>query len=376
MSRRFVYYKPNLVVDEANHALPGIKKFSYYFRMYNPGVVPVDRTNTIRLPVHVKSLYPLPTFRPINKTFEEICNERAVELLKHADALGEQLYTFWSGGIDSTLLLVSLLKNATPAQKENIMVLMTEESIAENPNFYRDHIQGRLRTDSSDSFSYLLGTRHILLDGEHNDQLFGSDIVASVMQKYGDEVIHTPYRRELFVDFFGGLIDDTAIASFYVDLFEKLFAAAPIPITTVYDGFWWINFALKWQTVNLRKLPFVAPRNAARVTPEYVATRHLHFYSTDDFQLWSMNNPDKKIKDSWKTYKWPCKDIIYDYTKDAEYRDNKIKRGSLYSLLLQQSQYNFIDESMTFHHELDAKEFYNPDNDFKDAPAVTPKVGA
>ena len=79
-----------------------------------------------------------------------------------------------------------------------------------------------------------------------------------------------------------------------------------------------------------------------------------------------MSNLDKRIKDTWKTYKWVCKDIIYDYTKDADYRDNKTKRASLAPLLQQQNSYHFIDESMRFWSELDPQEYYNPDNDFID----------
>jgi hypothetical protein len=77
-----------------------------------------------------------------------------------------------------------------------------------------------------------------------------------------------------------------------------------------------------------------------------------------------LNNPHKRIKNSWKTYKWICKDIIYDYTKDADYRDNKVKRASLCHLLLQNSSFNFIDGSMNFMRTVDLNQFYNPANDF------------
>ena len=42
----------------------------------------VDRTGTIRMPIKTKSFFPLPTMRSFSKTFEEICNERAVELFE------------------------------------------------------------------------------------------------------------------------------------------------------------------------------------------------------------------------------------------------------------------------------------------------------
>jgi len=56
---------------------------------------------------------------------------------------------------------------------------------------------------------------------------------------------------------------------------------------------------------------------------------NLSEFDTEEFQLWSMNNPDSKIKDTMTSYKWPAKDYIFDYTKDSNYRDTKLKVGSL-----------------------------------------------
>ena len=151
----------------------------------------------------------------------------------------------------------------------------------------------------------------------------------------------------------------------YLDLFERLKSTSPLPITSNFDFAWWINFSLKWQTVFARLLTFVAPRNKHLVTPEYVRDFYFPFYNTENFQLWSMNNMDKKIKDEWKTYKWPSKEIIYDYTKDAEYRDNKVKRGSLNAFLKTQGSFKFLDDSYTLYPHLDISEYYEPDNDFK-----------
>lgn len=364
MEKKLLYYNPNFAVREDMREFPGMEKFSFFFKLFSPTVVFLDRTNTIQIPVRTHSLFPMPDFRPMQKTFEEICNERALELLVRADKLGVGIYAMYSGGIDSTLLLISLLKNATPAQRKNITVLLNEESIQENPNFYRDHIVGKLKIESSIMFPYLLGGQNLIIGGEHNDQLFGSDVVGKLVAQYGPEVIHKPYRRDTFFEFFNGKVQNPSIVNFYLDLFERLATASPIPLVSHFDRLWWINFSLKWQSVFMRMLSYTTPRNVGKVTREYIQANYNHFYGTEDFQLWSLNNQDKKIKGEWNTYKWPCKDIIYDYTKDADYRDNKIKRGSLYFLLVQQSSYNFIDEQMHFSRELDPAVYYNSENDF------------
>jgi len=364
MSLRLIHYAPDIVTAQDNFDLPGIERFSNYFKIYGHGVVPNDRTGTIRFPVRTTSLFPMPAFRPIAKTFEEICDERARELLARAEKMRVSLYTFWSGGIDSTLVLVSLLKRATPEQKKHIVVLMSEESITENPNFYRDHIRGKLRVESSAGFPLLLGGTHLIVNGEHNDQIFGSDIVAKFIGMFGARAMHQPYSRDTVRAFYNSFLKDDAAANFYVDMFERVKAASPVPIDSNYLFFWWINFALKWQTVSLRTLTFASLRAAKNITLEYAMNTYAPFYRTEDFQLWSMSNLDKKIKDEWRTYKWVCKDIIYDYTKDAEYRDNKIKRGSLHFLITQQKVWPFIDEQFNFFETMDRTQYYESKNDF------------
>ncbi len=363
---RLTYYNQHLATHEKNFDLPGIESYAFFFKhIYSATIAVVDRTNTITLPLKTHSLFPIPTLRPITESLEDICNERAKEILTRADSLGVTLYVSWSGGIDSTLLLISLLKVASSTQKENIVVLMTEASITENPHFYRDHIRGKLRTDSANSFPYLLGTNAFFLGGEGNDQIFGSDVVGKFIQKFGPSVINAPYSRDTFFTYFNEQAHNPTMVNFYLDLFGKLKAACPIPLSSNFDLLWWINFSLKWQSVFMRVLSYTSPRNRMNVERDYIGVRYDHFYNTEKFQLWSLNNQDKKIKDTWNTYKWPCKDIIYDYTKDADYRDNKLKQGSLYWLLAQRSQFNFIDEKFHLYDSLPREEYYEPDNDFR-----------
>jgi uncharacterized CHY-type Zn-finger protein len=376
MTKRLLYYNPHRLNQPASQRLPGIRRFSQLFAVIDRTISLVDRTHTLTLPVGVHSLFPLPALIPLARTFEDLCNERAVELLRRAEALNVRLYVFWSGGIDSTLVLVSLLKNATPRQLTNLVVLMSQESISEYPKFYNEYIRGKLQVDSSVMFPYLLGGRHLVVNGEHNDQLFGSDMVGKLVVRFGAEVMHRPYDRDLFFRFFDGNINDRDATNFSLDRFEQLRAAAPVPITTNYLHLWWISFAMKWQAVFMRTLAYTSPRQVSNIDLGYLNTYYAPFYCTDAFQLWSMTNLDQKIKDKWSTYKWVCKDIIYDFTKDADYRDNKIKRGSLYFLLLQQTPYYFIDANMTFSREMHPSEYHVPVNDFVDEQDKTSQAAA
>jgi hypothetical protein len=363
--KELAQYNPTIVTAPVNFGLPGMERFSFIFgKIFLRHMAIIDRTGTIKTPVRSRSIYPIPQFRAMGRSYEEMCNERAIELLQRADRLNTDLYVSWSGGIDSTTVLVSLLKNATAAQKQKIVVLLSEESITEYPLFYHEHIRGKLRREPSAIFPRVLGSSALYVNGELNDQLFGAQATGDLINLHGDDMVHRPYERSVLFGMFNKTVADAAVTNFYLDLFERVVQTAPIPVKSYADYFWWLNFNLKWQTVALRVLGFTAQRNAANVTPEYVRDRFAPFYGTDDFQLWSMNNLDKRIKDTWSTYKWPCKEIIFEYTKDAEYRDNKLKRGSLYSILIQQRAYNFIDTSMHLSREMDPKEYYDPKNDF------------
>jgi hypothetical protein len=362
--KKILYYRPAVVTDNKNINLPGIRKFSYFFKLYSPDVTIVDRTGVIKMPVNIHNLFPLPKFKVFTKTYEEICNERAKSLLQKADSMRVRLCVMYSGGVDSTLVVVSLLKNATEIQKKNITIFLSEESILENPNFYKNHIEGKLRIESSIKFPYIFGTNILLVTGEHNDQLFGSDIIAKLIVQFGESVVNKPYSRELLISFFNTRLNDISISTFYVDLFEKLVANAPIKIQTNFEFLWWINFALKWQTVFIRMAVFTSKNNISSVNKQYMESNYETFYGTEDFQLWSMNNLDKRIKNTWVSYKWLCKDIIFDYTKDQDYRDNKIKIGSLGKIMFGTGSFNFVDDMYTIYKNLNLDEYYVSNNDF------------
>jgi hypothetical protein len=362
---RLAYYSPNRLLP--HRELPGMGNFILYFRIFGQFLMaPVDRSNTIKLPIQTRSFFPLPQMRPYTKTYDELCDGRAQQLLMRAQDRGVPLCVMWSGGIDSTCVLVSLLRHASRAQKEQLVVLLSEESIDEYPEFYAKHIRGKLRRESADLLPYLLGSENLIVNGELNDQLFGSDVIVKLIVHFGEEAPGEPYNHDLFVEFFTKMGDgNRECANLYVELIERLRAAAPIPIKTNHEMFWWVNFVLKWQGVYMRVLTFVSERNAHLVTAEWMRNYYAPFYNTSGFQLWSMNNAlEQKVKNGWRSYKWPAKQLIYEFTKDAEYRDNKIKRGSLQWLIAKHVPFEFIDEKLQFLKQVGMQDFYSPDNDF------------
>ena len=363
-----IYYNPRIVTEFEKENLPGLQRFFTFYKIFDISSGFIDRTQTIKLPVRTKLLYPIPEFKKFTKTFEEVCNERAQELLEMAKKRDCKIFTFYSGGIDSTLMMVSMLKVFKEEDLSRIIVLLSEESIKENPNFYEKSIRGKLKTHSSNAYTYLFNTKDIFLLAENNDQLFGSDAVGDLIKEYGETVIHQPYNRKLFFDFFSSRIGGPTEVDFFLDIFEKQNKAAPIPINTNFLFLWWINFSCRWQGVAVRPIAKIDDsilQKNGNLGVEYIDRNLICFYNTPDFQLWSLNNPDKRIKDKWNTYKYVCKDIIYDYTQDADYRDNKLKIGSLKKIMRNKKGFTFIDSQFNFYTDLETSDYYNSDNDFK-----------
>jgi hypothetical protein len=306
----------------------------------------------------MKSIFPLPPLKPLRKSYKELCAEHAADIARTAQDHNAAIYVLWSGGVDSTCALVSILENC---EHNRIVVLLTDNSIGEYPAFYRRHIHGKLNCKHASAFVQELAGPNLVVSGELNDQLFGSDIIADAISIFGFDAVLGRLQRELITSLYQVKLNgDRNTALFFSSLFGRLAETAPVTLKTNFDLLWWINFTLKWQTVYMRSLAF----STKPLSPAQIKTSYHPFFCTTEFQLWSMNNLDQKIKNHWKTYKWPAKEIIYEFTKDADYRDHKIKYRSLTHLFANVPHHNFIDENFAFQEKMD---WYRSQSDFTQA---------
>lgn len=290
-------------MDETVYYLPARRMYDNYWQLvcYNYGANILDRTNTIDFGFKYKTLTPIPEYVVFSETFEQICDARASNLIALAESRNCNINLMWSGGIDSTVALVSLLRTGL---KSRIRVILSKASIGEYPKFYKDIIQAELPEQYFvvDNPKLLLDSRDINLTGEIGDQIFGS---AAIFKAFKREKVFDPYQSYVSAEFLSRV--------------SEQIKKCPIELTTTFDFLWWFNFSMKYQNVQFRLYPSVQ-------LPFGTIT---HFFDTDEFQLWSLNNPDKKIKTTIQSYKYIAKDYIYSYHQDDNYRDNKLKVGSL-----------------------------------------------
>lgn len=364
---------------EFSHIYPKIKHmedvklFGGLFYLYARNMSINDRTGTIQIPLKTAVLKNclLPEYKQLTKSFEEVCNDRAKELMAHAITTKRKLAVMWSGGVDSTLILTSLLKNCSDKEiRDYVVVLMSQESIVENPYFYDKFILPNFSLIPANNFAHIMGDdNYVYVTGEGNDQLFATLFVIEAYKVFfnNENAHHETLDDDKMISFvkYRTGFNETHSAKLYYIL-KRLCAGAPVNIDTPYKFFWWNNFTLKWQNVYVRSMLFAHPINRNNIKLE---DNYTTFFHTDDFQLWSMNTVEQygrlNPNDSNKAYKEICKEIIYEFDKNLDYRLNKPKHGSFGKVIMSRHACNFVTEDIEFYNDIDFMDSYNPNNDFK-----------
>lgn len=337
------------------------------YKLINLNVSLVDRCDQIKNPYTFHNYFPMPEV-PVgfNKSYKEICVERATQLLQHAKNINKPIVILYSGGIDSTAVVISFL--LATQDTSNITIALNTSSIQENPNFYYNHIRGKFNLLPSERTLDLLTGEYIMVGGEFNDQLFGSDIMGEYQKLFPVEQLFAPYSESNIVPFFEHVGMTNAEAKRWYSLLDNhMRSNGRCEIKYVKDFFWWLNFAFKWQSVYFRIISRTARRDL--INAEFLNNYYHQFFNTDDFQCWSMMNPDKKIVKDWRGYKITAKEFILEYTHDQEYFENKVKMGSLSGIFRQRSVpdglgYDTETGEYLFLDSLDCKDFYDPNNSF------------
>lgn len=340
-------------------------------KLISSNVCIFDRTENFKMPFRFQlsehSALPSDT-SGFNKPYEEICADRVQELLKIQNKTGRKIGILYSGGIDSTMVVVSFLKALTPKEfKDKITIFLNKDSVNENPQFYYDHLRKVSRFESSEKLRNLFDGDHLIVGGEFNDQLFGSDLILLFIRRDGERILHKKLTREFILSVFqfGGF--DSRYSEIWTDLMlEHIRLQKFAEVITVSHFFWWFNFIFKWQAVYFRILLRILPEHRHLISDAFLNNHYQHFFNTQDFQRWAIVNPDMKIKGTWKSYKWHVKDVIYEFNKDANYRDNKVKIGSLKGLFQQANNPVALTSNYRYLTDFKALDFYQPNNIFAD----------
>jgi hypothetical protein len=343
---------------------PDVVNWFEIYKLINLNVSLVDRCDVIKNPYDFKNDFPMPTdLSGFNKSYQQVCVDRAEQLIQHSRSIGKPIIILYSGGIDSTAVVISFIL-AAGNNRDNIFIALNTQSIRENPKFYYEHIRGKFRLIPSEQTLDLLDGKCVMVGGEFNDQLFGSDIYKKIIDEYGFDYLIQPYTEKNITSFFTsvGMTDNGAKVWF--DLLDNQIKQTNLcEIKQVKDFIWWLNFCFKWQSVYCRIISRCT--NPEIINREFLDTYYHQFFVTEDFQKWSMLNPDKKIVDSWTSYKITAKQFIFDYTRDQDYFANKTKRGSLSGIFRQRTVPDALDSNYQPIWTVNKDDFYVSNNSFK-----------
>lgn len=284
----------------------------------------VDRTGVVRFPFALEVHRSMPSANASPAlAYEQCCEKRAAELVELSRAKGVPVAVMYSGGIDSTVALVSLLKQLGSQAAERVIVRMDRHSIAENRDFYAQHIRGKLRVLPCEPMGDVLRNAEILVTGELNDQLFGFDIMRLQDAGYPIfEALHQPYCADSVIGWLTAMRFSRTAAGQWFELMDASARAAPCTVRTNFELLWWINFAWKWQFVWFRML--MRQRNAD-LDALVLGGHYQHFFDSSDFQTWSLSSREPKIDRSWESYKMPAKQVIYGFDRNEDYLRYKTK---------------------------------------------------
>jgi hypothetical protein len=354
--------------DFSSYPSTDVAQWSAIYKLVKVPIGLVDRTNHVVMPYRYKVYEPfkIPTdLTGFDLSYEDCCLKRAVELVELSKKLNIPITLFYSGGIDSTAVLISFMKVLDAHELKNrVRVAMSTDSINENINFFYDHIRTKFTIISSERYSSMMDGTSLIVGGECNDQLFGSDILAKVYKYADSDKLHDKYSREFIVDWLSKSMEIGHANKWFDVLDDQIRHAAPCEVHSNFHFFWWYNFCFKWQFVYFRMLAFMDPNARQLVNQTFMDTYYHHFFASTDFQKWSMLNHDKKLLKDWKSYKLESKKFIFDYNKDEIYYNEKIKMGSLFNLMIKKIVAKAITDDYTFLDKIDLNEFYVPNNSF------------
>lgn len=270
------------------------KLIDQYFALYKWGLPfsAHDLTGTLPSPYIVSNEKPFTFPTPTSKSYEDICNERADELL----AQDKPIMVAWSGGVDSTLAYLKLLERQR--YNNQVTAIFNSLSITEYTRFYLKHLHHIPR-----EIIYNLDVRSsmtpgvLYVTGELNDKLF---------------VFETSKGGEY--DLTNKITPETVPIE-VLELLDPLMKIYPGPLNNVADLMIFLKTLVYWQHNSIRYYPGI---------PEGVT--YEHFFNTNEFRNWAIFNETNR---GITKYKDEAKKIILRLTGDEDYYLNKKKYPSL-----------------------------------------------
>ena len=345
----------------------------------------IDRTGNTQMPydfaIYDDFKMPAPD-SAFNLDYQECCYIRTKEIIAISDRKNLPIRILWSGGIDSTLIIVNFIKILGLEQaKDRLIISLSIGSISENYHFYKTYLKD-FRCESGYAVESLLDGNSIVVTGEYNDQIFGTDLANQMRNYFKKEYNYTDnYDRDKWHEYIGhkgtGVIkfqesinspffDRELVTDAWVNLIESSAEKSGLGLTSMFDYWWWFNFNFKWQSIYFRLLIRTKTEYRKSINQEFCKDHLIYFFGDQRFQQWAFHNRSQYEITRWQDFKMPAKRIIYDFDRNEDYLQNKTKKGSLYQILNDTSKCLAITENFEFLTDFNPEDYYKESNFFND----------
>ena len=249
-----------------------------------------------------------------NRNFKDITNQRAVDIWN----MDKPVRVWYSGGIDSSTALSALITWKQPHHE--LSVWMSEASKDENPTMFDKIKNMDLTIEWSNKETIFFTKEHwdgssINVTGECGDPMYGTFVIENHIEEINDH-----WTKTMDFDDVNYVYRDSNHHSKFMQFCEDYIKKCPFEIKNTFDFTWWLAFTLKWQWIDRRLFGNLPDPSGYK--------NMLSFFNTPEYQIWSMTNHDLKHQGTYKTYKWPSKQYIYDFNPDSNYLMNKTKEKS------------------------------------------------
>lgn len=262
----------------------------------------------------------LPSISDTPLVFSDILDEKISSIISER----ERIAVSWSGGVDSTAVVVALLKNLPETEWNRITVVCSPSSLEEAPRFYNLLLKSGINVNVSKPLVDAIANVECdaVLSGWCADQLFGSDILARDASLY-----HKPWLDALKItfdsDFSPVRLTEKSfdvLGEIYSDYAKQL----GLDISEWCEFSWLFNFGIKFSYIqNAMSFTLHGTQNEGKA---------VNVFDDFKFQSYAVNNIDQiKTNNGYDDpvyYKLPLKQYIHEYTNDDEYFTRKGKRNS------------------------------------------------
>jgi hypothetical protein len=304
----------------------------YFFAHRGPDNMPFSRkiwADSLTIPIVDYD----PTF---NKTFADITDARARELIDQSVALNRPLVVNYGGGIDSVVMATALAKVSTEQERRhNIIITTTKAGYWEAPNFWNKYLipmfpnianwdQHQARVLAADPGSYLI------TNGEPADQLIITIQNSTGVVFNEPEWLTVPWKNTAKLkQFLMRFLKDQDLVDWLSAKVGENIDGMDVPIESCYAY-------LKWISMNYF---FTGATEAEYAQSYYKIYTDLdlwnrtwcRWFTHPDYQRWAManiNNYDLLMGPKKDTWKWVYKKYIFDFCQDPYYFNYKTKVNS------------------------------------------------